>query len=68
MLYKITNVFRFQAVDNSGTAVGIRCKDGVVFGVEKLITAKLYESTSTKRIFNIDRHIGMAVAGEIYME
>lgn len=52
-----------QAVENSGTAVGIRCKDGVVFGVEKLITAKLYESTSTKRIFNIDRHIGMAVAG-----
>merc|ERR1711942_463560 len=52
-----------KAVENSGTAVGIRCKDGVVFGVEKLITAKLYESTSTKRIFNIDRHIGMAVAG-----
>merc|ERR1712142_1023977 len=54
---------KIQAVENSGTAVGIRCKDGVVFGVEKLITAKLYESTSTKRIFNIDRHIGMAVAG-----
>ena len=50
-------------MENSGTAVGIRCKDGVVFGVEKLITAKLYESSSTKRIFNVDRHIGMAVAG-----
>lgn len=55
--------YAHKAVENSGTAVGIRCKDGVVFGVEKLITAKLYESTSTKRIFNIDRHIGMAVAG-----
>jgi len=55
--------YALKAVENSGTAVGIRCKDGVVFGVEKLITAKLYESTSTKRIFNIDRHIGMAVAG-----
>jgi len=55
--------YALKAVEQSGTAVGIRCKDGVVFGVEKLITSKLYESSSTKRIFNIDRHIGMAVAG-----
>lgn len=41
------------------TAVAIRCKDGVVFGVEKLITSKLYEPGTGKRIFSIDRHIGM---------
>lgn len=41
------------------TAIGIRCKDGVVFGVEKLVLSKLYEEGSNKRIFNIDRHIGM---------
>ncbi|KAL3874635.1 hypothetical protein ACJMK2_037620 [Sinanodonta woodiana] len=52
-----------KAVENSGTAVGIRGKDGVVFGVEKLVTSKLYEVGANKRIFNIDRHIGMAVAG-----
>ena len=42
------------------TAIGIRCKDGVVFGVEKLVLSKLYEEGSNKRIFNIDRHVGMA--------
>ena len=41
------------------TAVGIRGKDGVVFGVEKLVTSKLYEAGANKRIFNIDRHIGI---------
>lgn len=52
-----------KAVENSGSVVGIRCKDGVVFGVEKLVQSKLYELTSNKRIFTIDKHIGMAVAG-----
>jgi len=54
-----------KAVENSGTAVGIRGKDGVVFGVEKLITSKLYEKGANKRIIHIDKHIGMVVAGLI---
>ena len=41
------------------TAIAIRCKDGVVFGVEKLVLSKLYEEGSNKRIFNVDRHVGM---------
>lgn len=52
-----------KAIENSGTAIGLRGTDGIVFAVEKLVTSKLYESTSNKRIFMIDRHIGMAVAG-----
>lgn len=44
---------------SSSTAVGIRCKDGVVFGVEKIITSKLHESASNRRIFTVDRHIGV---------
>jgi len=52
-----------KAVENSGTAIAIRGKDGVVFGVEQLVTSKLYESGANKRIFHIDKHIGMAVAG-----
>ncbi|XP_062587803.1 proteasome subunit alpha type-3-like [Saccostrea cucullata] len=55
--------YALKAVENSGTAVGIRGKDGVVFGVEKLVTSKLYEAGANKRIFNIDRHIGIATAG-----
>jgi len=54
-----------KAVENSSTAVAIRCKDGIVFGVEKLVTSKLYEPGTGKRIFSIDRHVGMAVAGLI---
>ena len=41
------------------TAIAVRCKDGVVFGVEKLVLSKLYEEGSNKRIFNVDKHVGM---------
>lgn len=41
------------------TAIALRCKDGVVFGVEKLIQSKLHETSANQRIFHIDRHIGM---------
>ncbi|KAG1684014.1 Proteasome subunit alpha type-3 [Nymphon striatum] len=54
-----------KAVENSGTAVALRGKDGVVFAVEKLVTSKLHEYGANKRIFNIDRHIGMAIGGLI---
>lgn len=49
----------FLRVCPCSTAIAIRCKDGVVFGVEKLVLSKLYEEGSNKRIFNIDRHVGM---------
>lgn len=54
-----------KAVENSGTSIAIRGKDGVVFGVEKLITSKLHEPQSGKRIFTADHHIGMAISGLI---
>merc|ERR1719369_858618 len=52
-----------KAVENSGTAVGIRGKDGVVFAVEKIVTSKLFEKGANRRIANIDTHVGMAAAG-----
>ena len=39
------------------------CKDGVILAVEKIVTSKLYEPGVNKRVFIIDQHIGMAVAG-----
>ncbi|KAJ8869492.1 hypothetical protein PR048_028483 [Dryococelus australis] len=54
-----------KAVENSGTIIGLRGKDGVVLAVEKLVTSKLYEPGANTRIFNIDRHVGMAVSGLI---
>jgi len=55
--------YALKAVENSGTAVALRGKDGIVFAVEKILTSKLHEKTTNKRIFTIDRHVGMAVAG-----
>eukprot|EP00823_Brevimastigomonas_motovehiculus_P009668 TRINITY_DN9397_c0_g1_i1.p1 TRINITY_DN9397_c0_g1~~TRINITY_DN9397_c0_g1_i1.p1 ORF type:complete len:286 (-),score=57.14 TRINITY_DN9397_c0_g1_i1:366-1223(-) len=52
-----------KAVEKSGTVVGIRCKDGVVMGVEKFILSKMLVSGSNRRIFNVDTHCGMAIAG-----
>jgi 20S proteasome subunit alpha 7 len=34
-------------------------------GVEKVITSKLYESGVNRRLFIVDKHVGMIVAGLI---
>jgi len=52
-----------KAVENSGTAIGIRCKDGVVLAVEKLVHSKLLVPEVNRRIQTVDRHIGLATAG-----
>ncbi|KAI9140158.1 nucleophile aminohydrolase [Paraphysoderma sedebokerense] len=52
-----------KAVDNSGTAIGLRVKDGIVLAVEKLIQSKLLVPKSNKRIQSIDTHAGIATAG-----
>ena len=52
-----------KAVDNSGTAIGIRCVDGVVMGVEKQKLSKLMVEGSNRRIFTVDKHTGMAISG-----
>ena len=36
-----------KAVEISGTAVGVRCKDGVVMGFEKLIISKMLVEVSS---------------------
>ncbi|KAI1466875.1 nucleophile aminohydrolase [Daldinia caldariorum] len=54
-----------KAVENGGTSVGIRCKDGVVLAVEKVVTSKLLKPGANKRIATVDRHIGVAFSGMI---
>lgn len=46
-------------MENGGTAVGIRCKDGVVLAVEKIISSKLLKPGANKRIATVDRNIGV---------
>jgi hypothetical protein len=50
--------YAVKAVENGGTSIGIRCKDGVVLAVEKIITSKLLKAGANKRIATIDRHVG----------
>lgn len=51
--------YAVKAVENGGTAVGIRCKDGVVLAFEKLVTSKLLKKDANKKISTIDRNIGV---------
>lgn len=46
-------------MENGGTSIGIRAKDGVVLAVEKVITSKLLKPGANKRIATIDRHLGV---------
>ncbi|TFY72745.1 hypothetical protein EVG20_g279 [Dentipellis fragilis] len=52
-----------KAVENSGTAIGLRVKDGIILAVEKLVHSKLLVPGANRRIQTIDRHIGVATAG-----
>jgi len=52
-----------KAVEKSGTAVGIKCLDGVVVGVEKTISSKMLVKNSNRRTQAVDQHCGMAMSG-----
>ncbi|KAI9733136.1 MAG: hypothetical protein M1834_003683 [Cirrosporium novae-zelandiae] len=51
--------YAVKAVENGGTSIGIRCTDGVVLAVEKIITSKLLKPGANKRIATVDRNIGV---------
>ncbi|KAH7132320.1 proteasome subunit alpha type-3 [Dendryphion nanum] len=55
--------YAVKAVENGGTAVGIRCKDGVVLALEKLVSSKLLKPGANKRISTVDRNIGIVSSG-----
>jgi len=54
-----------EAVKRGATAVGVKCKDGVVLAVEKRVTSRLIEPESYEKIFQIDDHIAAASSGII---
>jgi 20S proteasome subunit alpha 7 len=59
LLIKAQVEYAVKAVENGGTAIGIRCKDGVVLALEKLVTSKLLKPGANKRISTVDRNIGV---------
>lgn len=54
-----------KATENAGTVIGLKCSDGILLGVEKLVQTKLLVPGSNKRIFTVDYHAGVASAGLI---
>jgi 20S proteasome subunit alpha 7 len=52
-----------QTKNQNSTAIGLRCKDGVVLAVEKPVLSKLLVEGSGRRTFFLDHHAGAAVAG-----
>jgi len=54
-----------KAAEISGTAIGLRGKDGCILAVEKVITSKLHEPDSGRRIFTIENTIGLVICGLI---
>lgn len=57
--------YAIKAVENGGTSLGIRCKDGVVLAVEKVVGSKLLKPNANKRIATVDRHVGVAFSGMV---
>lgn len=52
-----------KAVEASGTAIGIKCTDGVVLATGKPQASAMLVSGSNRRVFPIDSHAGMVVTG-----
>lgn len=52
-----------KAVENAGTSIGIKFKDGVVFAVEKIVSSKLLVPGANRRLQTIDKHVGVAYSG-----
>lgn len=57
--------YAVKAVENGTTSIGIRCNDGVVFAVEKLVSSKLLVPKRNVKIQTIDRHVGCVYSGLI---
>lgn len=55
--------YALKATENAGTVIGIKCSDGILLAVEKLVQTKLLVPGSNKRIYTVDYHAGVASAG-----
>lgn len=46
-------------MEQSGTLIGLRGKNGVVLAVEKIVRSSLYDDDAGARIYSVDKHIGL---------
>ena len=52
-----------KTVKQGSTAIGVACKDGIVFVTDKRILDKLMVPDAVEKIWQIDKHIGSTGAG-----
>jgi len=52
-----------ETVKRGATVLGIACDSGVILAAEERITSKLQDPSFMWKIFQIDEHVGAAVAG-----
>ncbi|KAJ9126517.1 hypothetical protein QFC24_001544 [Naganishia onofrii] len=52
-----------KAAENAGLAIGLKCTDGIVLAVEKIVQSKLLVKGANRRIMSLDNHVGMVSSG-----
>jgi 20S proteasome subunit alpha 7 len=52
-----------KAIENAPTVVGLKCKDGIVVGVEKPVHSRLVVPGSNRYTYAITKHSGILVTG-----
>jgi 20S proteasome subunit alpha 7 len=57
--------YAHKAVENAETVVALCCSDGIILACEKIQTSPLETADRNHRIFNIDKHIGIAICGRL---
>ncbi|MBC7120688.1 MAG: archaeal proteasome endopeptidase complex subunit alpha [Candidatus Methanosuratus sp.] len=55
--------YALEAVRRGWTAIGIRCRNGVILAVEKKRISPLIDPASMEKILKIDEHVGATFAG-----
>lgn len=55
--------YAFEAANRGACALGVKTKDSVILGVERKVIPKLQESSTIKKISQIDSHLAMTYAG-----
>lgn len=52
-----------KAVETGGVAIALKCRDGVVLGVEKLFRSRLVVEGTNRRIFTVNPKLGLGFVG-----
>ncbi|MFX1513828.1 MAG: archaeal proteasome endopeptidase complex subunit alpha [Promethearchaeota archaeon] len=55
--------YAIEAVKRGTTSVGIKTKDGTILAAEISVQSRLIEAATIRKIFQVDEHLGVAIAG-----